>query len=178
MADSPRPTPISPPTVDKTTTAPPSGPISPVIRSSTFQHASSAGVVSTTMPFIETNTPAINENGPVELDGVSTSIDDIKRRTTGEIEGKDGVAPGLDEEDDIAEEFLGEPGERGAGKSRRENRAAIIASRSKDPSVIVDLPGEPTAEEVQAAKSAEGTVTPGLPPPVRDGLKGNLVEKD
>lgn len=99
-----------------------------------------------------------------------TSPEEIKRRTTGGVEGKETVAPGLDEEDDIAEEFLGELGERGVGKSRRENRAAIIASRSKDPGVIVDLPAEPTAEEVEAAKSAEGTVTPGLPPSVREAL--------
>ncbi len=41
----------------------------------------------------------------------------------------------------------------------------MLASRSKDPSVIVDVPQHPTAEEVEAAKSAEGTVTPSVPPP-------------
>lgn len=41
----------------------------------------------------------------------------------------------------------------------------MLASRSKDPSVIVDVPQDPTAEEVEAAKSAEGTITPGLPAP-------------
>lgn len=41
----------------------------------------------------------------------------------------------------------------------------MLASRSKDPAVLVNLPGDPTAEEVEAAKSAEGTVTPALPPP-------------
>jgi hypothetical protein len=46
----------------------------------------------------------------------------------------------------------------------RQKRAALLASRSKDPGVIVDLPPDPTAEEVEAAKSAEGTVTPGIPP--------------
>lgn len=45
----------------------------------------------------------------------------------------------------------------------------MLASRSKDPGVIVDLPQDPTAEEVQAAKSAEGTVTPGLPPQELEG---------
>lgn len=43
-----------------------------------------------------------------------------------------------------------------------EQRAAMLASRSKDPGVIVDVPQEPTAEEVEAAKSADGTTTPGL----------------
>lgn len=51
----------------------------------------------------------------------------------------------------------------GADKQRIQKRAAMLATRSKDPGVIVDLPQEPTAEEVEAAKSAEGTVTPGLP---------------
>jgi hypothetical protein len=38
----------------------------------------------------------------------------------------------------------------------------MLASRSRDPGVIVDVPQDPTAEEVEAAKSADGTVTPGL----------------
>lgn len=32
-----------------------------------------------------------------------------------------------------------------------QKRAAMLATRSKDPSVIVDVPDEPTAEEVEAA---------------------------
>jgi hypothetical protein len=44
----------------------------------------------------------------------------------------------------------------------KQERAAMLASRSKDPGVIVDVPSEPTAEEVSAAKSADGTVTPGV----------------
>jgi hypothetical protein len=44
----------------------------------------------------------------------------------------------------------------------KQERAAMLASRSKDPGVIVDVPREPTAEEVEAAKSADGTVTPGV----------------
>ena len=44
----------------------------------------------------------------------------------------------------------------------------MLESRSKDPGVIVDLPREPTAEEVLAAKSAEGATTPGL---VGDGVE-------
>jgi hypothetical protein len=38
----------------------------------------------------------------------------------------------------------------------------MLASRSKDPGVIVDVPRDPTAEEVQAANSADGAVTPGV----------------
>jgi len=38
----------------------------------------------------------------------------------------------------------------------------MLASRSKDPGVIVDVPREPTAEEVQAARSGEGMVTPAM----------------
>lgn len=75
------------------------------------------------------------------------------------------------EEEDIDAEFLGEGGN--AGKEAREKRAAILASRSKDLSVIVDVPQDPTAEEVEAAKSAEGTVTPALPTP---GLPPKTLE--
>jgi len=56
----------------------------------------------------------------------------------------------------------------GATKTRLTNvkkRAAMLASRSKDPGVIVDVPQDPTAEEVEAAKSADGTVTPGVNTP-------------
>lgn len=38
----------------------------------------------------------------------------------------------------------------------------MLANRSKDPGVIVDVPQYPTAEEVEAAKSAEGVTTPRL----------------
>jgi hypothetical protein len=48
-----------------------------------------------------------------------------------------------------------------------QKRAAMLATRSKDPSVIVDVPREPTAEEVEAAKSAEGASTPLLVGEVR-----------
>jgi hypothetical protein len=54
---------------------------------------------------------------------------------------------------------------QGSGVTRlmmKQERAAMLASRSKDPGVIVDVPSEPTAEEVSAAKSADGTVTPGV----------------
>jgi hypothetical protein len=39
----------------------------------------------------------------------------------------------------------------------------MLARRGKDPGVIVDLPTEPTAEEVEAAKATEGATTPGIP---------------
>jgi hypothetical protein len=38
----------------------------------------------------------------------------------------------------------------------------MLASRSKDLGVIVDVPQDPTAEEVEAAKSADGMTTPGI----------------
>lgn len=50
----------------------------------------------------------------------------------------------------------------------KQKRAAMLASRSKDPGVIVDVPSDPTAEEVEAAKIAEGTVTPGVAPEGKD----------
>jgi hypothetical protein len=48
----------------------------------------------------------------------------------------------------------------GAGTMVGEKRAEILANRSKDPGVIVDVPQEPTAEEVRAAKMGEGMLTP------------------
>lgn len=39
----------------------------------------------------------------------------------------------------------------------------MLARRTRDPGVIVDLPQEPTAEEVLAAKATEGAVTPRIP---------------
>jgi hypothetical protein len=44
----------------------------------------------------------------------------------------------------------------------------MLATRSKDPGVIVDVPNDPTAEEVEAAKIAAGTVTPAVPPPAEN----------
>jgi hypothetical protein len=42
----------------------------------------------------------------------------------------------------------------------------MLASRSKDPSVIVDVPQDPTAEEVEAARKADALLLPGM----REGL--------
>jgi hypothetical protein len=47
---------------------------------------------------------------------------------------------------------------RKAGESRKR----VLEERSRDPGVIVDVPREPTAEEVQAAKSADGMTTPAV----------------
>ncbi|KAF2109404.1 hypothetical protein BDV96DRAFT_235423 [Lophiotrema nucula] len=149
-------TPLSPPTISTTASAPSASdqPISPVHRTGTFPHKTSSAAA--VHPFIETSTKPINEF-PVEIDGVPASPKDVKRRGAGDI-----VSPGLGEEAEIEEEFLGD-GERGVGKEVWEKRKQLLASRSQDPAVVVDIPQEPTAEEVEAAKSAEGTVTPGLP---------------
>ncbi|KAJ4288152.1 hypothetical protein N0V90_012169 [Kalmusia sp. IMI 367209] len=138
-------------------------------RTTTFPHKTSASV-STRTPFIDTSVPAINE-APVELDGIPASPDAIKRRGTNEEPESAGVgrerkgsvvSPGLGEEDEIEAEFLGEGGV-GVGKEIQEKRAAMLAKRGQDPGVIVDLPKEPTAEEVLAAKTTEGATTPGIP---------------
>ena len=155
-------TPISPPTISSTASLPPSNdPISPVSRTATFPHkASPAAATQTRM--IDTSTPAINAQ-PVELDGIPTSPEELKRRETGGSTSGGGFISPADGED-IDAEFLGEGG-KGAGQIGREKRAAILASRSKDPGVIVDVPREPTAEEVEAAKSGDGMITPGLDAP-------------
>lgn len=156
MAD-PASTPISHPEA-------PSDPLSPV--ASSFAHKTSASTPFT-HAFIEISTPAVNAVA-VELDGAPISSEITRTNTAkgmaGEGMTKDGEGGnvGLGEEEDINEEFLGS-GERGAGKEVREKRAALLSTRSKDPGVIVDVPQDPTAEEVQAAKSAEGTITPAVP---------------
>lgn len=48
------------------------------------------------------------------------------------------------------------------GAKRDDLRKEMLATRSKDPGVIVDVPQEPTAEEVQASRLGEGVVTPGM----------------
>src|SRR4051794_7174115 len=99
------PTPVSPPVLNATgTLPPPDGPISPVSQSNTFAHKTSPAVATQT-PLIDTSTPAINA-APVELDGIPTDAETLKRRTTG---GSGGVlSPG--DEEDIDAEFLGEGG--------------------------------------------------------------------
>lgn len=156
--------PVSPSAVTSADLPPASdAPISPVARSDTFAHKTSPAV-STQTPLINTNTPAINA-APVEIDGAALSPEDLKRRTTA---GSSGVFSPADE-DDIEAEFLGEGA--GAGREAREKRAAMLANRSKDPGVIVDVPQDPTAEEVEAAKSADGVTTPGLE---RERIPGGL----
>lgn len=124
-------------------------PISPLSRSGTFPHKTSPAV-STQTPLINTATPAINAE-PVELDG--GAVEGVPTEGT-QAGARSMRSPG--DEEDFDAEFLGE----GMGVEVAAKRAAILASRSKDPSVIVDIPREPTAEEVHAARSAEGLATP------------------
>lgn len=99
------------------TTAPPPAsydPISPVSRSTTFPHTTSGAVISST-PLISTNTPAINA-APVELDGVATSPENLRRRATGEAPVANVSTTSLRspaDEEDIDGEFLGEGGDAG-----------------------------------------------------------------
>ncbi|KAF1938017.1 hypothetical protein EJ02DRAFT_458214 [Clathrospora elynae] len=155
-------TPISSPIL--TTKAPPassssSDPISPISRSKIFPNKTAAVVMGQTR-LIDTNTRAINDT-PVELDGGAISPEDSRRRGTGGSVGVGGsVMRSPADEEDIDAEFLG--GEENLGREARAKRAEMLATRSKDPSVIVDVPQDPTAEEVEAARSADGMVTPGL----------------
>ncbi|KAF2847627.1 hypothetical protein T440DRAFT_470910 [Plenodomus tracheiphilus IPT5] len=116
-------------------------PVSPLTRSTTFPHKTSPAV-STQTPLIDTSTPAINDE-PVELDGGCAVESASSSNAQGVVE--EGQATGTAQ------------------------RAAMLASRSKDPGVIVDVPREPTAEEVHAARSGEGLVTPGLRQGVFEG---------
>jgi len=81
--------------------------------------------------------------------------------TTGDgLGGVRGSMRSPDDSEGIDAEFLGEGVD--AGRGVREKRAAMLASRSKDPSVIVDVPQEPTAEEVDAARKADALLLPGM----------------
>ncbi|KAJ4322011.1 hypothetical protein N0V94_002590 [Neodidymelliopsis sp. IMI 364377] len=135
--------------MDPTLVSPPDGTsISPVSRTTAFSPKTSSAVA-THAPFINTSVPAINAQ-PVELDGVPTSPQEqeTKRR---EMSGSKVHSSAEDE--DIDAEFLSEGG-KGAGQlGNEQKRAAMLATRSKDASVIVDVPREPTAEEVEAADS-------------------------
>jgi hypothetical protein len=111
------PTPISPPTAPPTADIPSaSDTISPVSQASTFMHKTSPATATQTR-VIDTSTPAINAH-PVELDGMPTSPEELKRRETG---GSTGVGSSISPADgeDIDAEFLGEGG-KGAGQIGRE----------------------------------------------------------
>ncbi|KAL6703749.1 hypothetical protein ACN47E_009130 [Coniothyrium glycines] len=144
-----------PPVSSHSVTSSDNAPISPVTHTSTFTHTPLPTVPSK-IRHIDTSTRAINA-APVEIDGAALSPDELSRRTTAGSTTS-GVFSPADEDD----EFVGEGGVLGSGRQAREKRAAILASRSKDPGVIVDVPQEPTADEVEAAKSADGSTTPGL----------------
>ncbi|KNG44616.1 fungal transcription factor [Stemphylium lycopersici] len=141
---------------DQPTFPPPNDPVSPISSSSStsFPHKTSLAATTQT-PRIDTNTRAINDV-PIELDGgAGVSVEEfVKRRRDGEG-GIRGFIRSPDEEG-IDAEFLSEGGD--ATREGREKRAAMLASRSKDPGVIVDVPQEPTAEEVEAARKADALV--------------------
>ncbi|KAF2799369.1 hypothetical protein K505DRAFT_389008 [Melanomma pulvis-pyrius CBS 109.77] len=177
---------------EATPISPPQDPMAPVARAASFPHKTSASTPPT-HAYIETSTPAINavaveldsvaiathgeKSGGIEgageegeekkEGGLRGIVGGLKKtllgRKEGEDEGKkDGGNVGLGEQEDNDDEFLGGGG-KAVGREVREKRAALLSTRSKDPGVIVDVPQDPTAEEVQAAKSAEGTVTPAVP---------------
>jgi hypothetical protein len=91
-------------------------PISPVSRASTFQHpAPSAAAPQTRV--LDTSAPAINAQ-PVELDGMPTTPEELRRRGTAGSTGV-GCSSGPADGEDIDAEFLGEGG-KGAGQIGRE----------------------------------------------------------
>jgi len=59
-----------------------------------------------------------------------------------------------------------------------QKRAAMLASRSRDPAVLVDIPQDPNAEEVAAANTIAGQVTPALPSGEMDGVVGSVEGGD
>ena len=156
------------------TSRPSEDPVSPVSRTATFPAKPPSGAAAAAhAPLIDTSVPAINAQ-PVELDGLPTSP---QEQATKRLErGGSRVLSPADE--DVEAEFLGEGG-KGAGQLGREvgspvypqftflcfegggmltrvqKRAAMLASRSRDPGVIVDIPDEPTAEAVEAADSKD-----------------------
>jgi len=106
-----------------------------------------------TTPLAHASTPAINTT-PIELD--ASAVDPHAPKPSPHPFSMRSPA----DEEDIDAEFLSEG--KTSGSTASAKRAAMLASRSKDPGVIVDVPREPTAEEVQAARSGEGMVTPAM----------------
>jgi hypothetical protein len=99
-------------------------PISPIHRISTFPHKTSPAVSATT-PLINTDTPAINAGAPIELPADSVH------------------SPA---------EFPG----NGSGRKGEDTSKVVLQQkqqRANDKGVIVDVPSEPTAEEVWMAES-------------------------
>ncbi|KAF2807023.1 uncharacterized protein BDZ99DRAFT_573698 [Mytilinidion resinicola] len=125
-------------------------PVSPVARSTSFPHKTSSAVAPS-KPSIDTSTPAINTE-PIEMDASPT----VERRGTGVSEEGEGRMFSPDQDDEILEEL----GVKGEGVGVREKRAAMLAARSKDPAVLVDIPHDPNAEEVAAANTVAGQTTP------------------
>lgn len=80
-----------------------------------------------------------------------------------------------DTDDEVMEELSGVTGE---GTREREKRAAMLASRSRDPAVLVDIPQDPNADEVAAANTIAGQVTPALPSGEMDGVVESVEGKD
>jgi len=118
-------------------------PISPPVKHTTTNAAP-------THEFIDTTVAPINTN-PVELD--STPVSPIVR--------KEGWKPSKivspnEEEDEAYGELTGE---KGGNEVVREKRKQLLAERSKDPAVLVDIPPTPRAEEYGVAEEAlnEGT---------------------
>ena len=54
----------------------------------------------------------------------------------------------------------------------------MLASRSRDPAVLVDIPQDPNADEVAAANTIAGQVTPALPSGEMDGVVESVERKD
>jgi len=64
-----------------------------------------------------------------------------------------------DEEEEEAYEQL--TGEKGGNEVVREKRKQLLAERSKDPAVLVDIPPTPRAEEYEIAEEAMNVGTTG-----------------
>jgi len=102
-----------------------------------------------THPFIDTTVAPINA-APVELDSTPVdSVSPVERKESWKVKGdrtSATISPDLDEE--IYGELNGEKGGNGVS---REKRKELLAARSKDPAVLVDLPQTPRAEEYEVA---------------------------
>lgn len=173
MADTNPATPTAISTTSTSTTTDISHPISPVAvtHTASFPHHTSP-TVAPKKPFIETSTPSINAQ-PVELDGTPTSPETLGRRSTDGRKSEERMfSPDMD--DEVMEELSGVTGE---GTREREKRAAMLASRSRDPAVLVDIPQDPNADEVAAANTIAGQVTPALPSGEMDGVVESVEGK-
>ncbi|TID17467.1 gb [Venturia nashicola] len=130
-------------------------PVSPPVNPTTDPKAAAP---TTTIPnsTIDPSIKAINTFA-VELD--STPVSPVLQKPDSASTNRKSKSLGPAEEDEEAYEEM--MGEKGMAEEVRERRKQLLASRAKDPAVLVDIPPTPRAEEYEVAEEAKMAGTTG-----------------